>query len=484
MSLVLCLLLLPSLNIAAAFSNTVSLVSKQHRQRPIMLVSAELQSTTTALDISSAALNWRTYTKGKSGDDNLTTFPFDHCDDSSFSAACWSETRYEEALELYQRLIQCEDSYVAPKIEEALNCLDGAYRVYGPRFVLGSYNGGKDAVVILHLMRAAHAHYFFQLTQKQEEQRLLASNCNSTTTHIYRPRVVYFDHEDEFPEIVSLLKETVDQYDLDMLQFDSSYSFRDGLSVLVGSKENHPLAFVLGTRTSDPNALRQGHFAPSSSYMPPFMRVNPILNWSYGHVWHFLRLFQLPYCSLYDQGYTSLGTVKDTLPCPALRRPQGGYWPAYMLSDWEQERAGRITNREQPKGKKHKTKLLGDAEPTMHQSLSTLSMVGTADGTEETTSAFPSSASSLASNAEMGSTVGLLIIGDEILKGLCDDTNTFAAANALRSNGLLLSRVVVVPDEHDEIVDEVCCFVGLPCLFTIPLLVFLNSRCKLTGCFT
>jgi len=85
--------------------------------------------------------------------------------------------------------------------------------------------------------------------------------------------------------------------------------------------------------------------------------VNPILDWDYAHVWHFLRLFQLPYCCLYDEGYTSLGKRSDTRPNPALRHPKaeagasasltdeipddGKYWPAYMLSDASLERAGR-----------------------------------------------------------------------------------------------------------------------------------------------
>ena len=80
--------------------------------------------------------------------------------------------------------------------------------------------------------------------------------------------------------------------------------------------------------------------------------VNPILDWDYGHVWHFLRLFQLPYCSLYDVGYTSLGKQSDTRPNPALWHPKEGagnspsalhgeYLPAYRLTDVSQERAGR-----------------------------------------------------------------------------------------------------------------------------------------------
>lgn len=66
-----------------------------------------------------------------------------------------------------------------------------------------------------------------------------------------------------------------------------------------------------------------------------------------GHIWYFLRSFDLPYCSLYDLGYTSLGKVGETLPCPALRKigsfEEGDeYWPAYELVDWTKERAGRV----------------------------------------------------------------------------------------------------------------------------------------------
>lgn len=43
-------------------------------------------------------------------------------------------------------------------------------------------------------------------------------------------------------------------------------------------------------------------------------------------------------------------------------------------------------------------------------------------------------------------TVGLVVIGDEILKGQIVDTNTSYLAQRLRVYGLKLSRVTVIPD--------------------------------------
>merc|ERR1712130_1098642 len=78
---------------------------------------------------------------------------------------------------------------------------------------------------------------------------------------------------------------------------------------------------------------------------PEFMRVNPILEWSYEDVWSFIRRLHLPYCVLYDRGYTSLGAKQSTIPNPELKVvDENGkitYRPAYMLTKNSAERSGR-----------------------------------------------------------------------------------------------------------------------------------------------
>ncbi len=56
----------------------------------------------------------------------------------------------------------------------------------------------------------------------------------------------------------------------------------------------------------------------------------------------------IPYCELYDKGYTSLGGTDDTHPNPALKVGGGGakiegaeFMPAYVLTGDKEERLGR-----------------------------------------------------------------------------------------------------------------------------------------------
>lgn len=55
-------------------------------------------------------------------------------------------------------------------------------------------------------------------------------------------------------------------------------------------------------------------------------------------------------------------------------------------------------------------------------------------------------------------TAGIIIIGDEILKGQTLDTNTHFLAKNLKSIGIGLERVVVIPDDIDIIAKEVKTF--------------------------
>lgn len=82
-------------------------------------------------------------------------------------------------------------------------------------------------------------------------------------------------------------------------------------------------------------------FTPSSPGWAEFTRINPALEWKYGDVWRFLRASSLPYCCLYDQGYTSLGERGDTAKNEALRLPNGEYRPAYDLAEEHLERSPR-----------------------------------------------------------------------------------------------------------------------------------------------
>ena len=227
-----------------------------------------------------------------------------------------------DALELERRFRACDDPSLAPVVHGALDVLDGALRVFGPSRVFASFNGGKDAVVILHLLRAALARHH--------------AECNTTRV---APRVVYFEHPDEFEEVRDFVHETARALDLELHAYECGLT--EGLRQCVATENGAALGFVLGTRSGDPNSVGQEAFAPSSSWMPPFMRVNPILHWSYAQVWDFLRAFELPYCALYDEGYTSLGRKANTQRNPALRRSDGTYSPAWALDDAQLERAGR-----------------------------------------------------------------------------------------------------------------------------------------------
>lgn len=163
---------------------------------------------------------------------------------------------FEDSYSLYLQIMKSEGSIEKGSFKGALVVLSDALRIFGPENVVASYNGGKDAVAIMHILRAALAAYSVE---------------HDT---LWRPKLIYFSNEKEFPEVEKLVFDTVSRYDLELVVFDQG--FVEGLKKSVQDAKGKPLAFVLGTREGDPNCGDQEVFAPSSDWMPPFMRVNPV----------------------------------------------------------------------------------------------------------------------------------------------------------------------------------------------------------------
>ncbi|XP_020405770.1 probable FAD synthase isoform X2 [Zea mays] len=249
-------------------------------------------------------------------------------------------------MEIEQAMRGSSDVRLRAKYDAAVYIVRRAYALYPFEELAFSFNGGKDSTVLLHLLRAGYyLHRASSGGDVDDDSTVLQTVKNCPM------RTIYFEDPDAFPEIDCFTYETASTYGLPLESIRTGY--KSGLEALL--KEKPTKAILLGTRNGDPNAVGQQEFSPSSPDWPPFMRVNPILDWSYSDVWSFLLTCKVQYCSLYDQG------VHNTVPNQLLRDgPGGSYRPAYTLSDGSLERAGRAKKTGKRDGSANGTKNNGN----------------------------------------------------------------------------------------------------------------------------
>ncbi|KAL9118680.1 MAG: hypothetical protein Q9187_004771 [Circinaria calcarea] len=184
-----------------------------------------------------------------------------------------------------------------------------------------SYNGGKDCLVLLILYLAS------------------LSTHPSLSSHL---QSIYIVPPHPFPEVDAFVTASSQHYRLCLARYA-----RDSMKAAFAAylAENPAVrAIFVGTRRTDPHGADLTFFDMTDHGWPGFMRVHPVIDWHYAEIWSFLRHLQIPYCELYDRGYTSLGGTTDTHPNPKLRSegPEGvWYRPAYELEEDGEERLGR-----------------------------------------------------------------------------------------------------------------------------------------------
>ncbi|EJT78307.1 FAD synthetase [Gaeumannomyces tritici R3-111a-1] len=275
------------------------------------------------------------------------------------------------------------------QVHTSLGVIDKALEDYRPEELSISYNGGKDCLVMLILILACLPRHFAAPEQAaatpcaprspsaddsatppaqsatststpprqqqqpppqppQQKQPPANSNSNGNGTADALPpfpdtlQAVYVVSRHPFAEVDEFVGRTGAQYRLSVERV--AQSMRPALHAYLASRPAVRAVFV-GTRRTDPHGQDLTHFDPTDPGWPPFVRVHPVIDWHYAEIWAFIRHLGIPYCVLYDRGYTSLGGTTDTTPNPALKRAGAGasetFRPAYELMADNEERLGR-----------------------------------------------------------------------------------------------------------------------------------------------
>lgn len=187
-----------------------------------------------------------------------------------------------------------------------------------------SFNGGKDCTVLLDLI----ARKFPDDSLRRQIQ------C----------WYIEPDSEPSLEEVDAFVGQCEKNYRITIHRIKGR--IKDALEVICSTNPRLK-ACIMGSRRTDPYCEKLESFQKTDPGWVELMRINPILDWTCDNIWDYLLTNKVPYCTLYDVGYTSLGHKNNTRPNPHLRfidpdTNQVGYRPAYTLRNSDHlERAGR-----------------------------------------------------------------------------------------------------------------------------------------------
>ena len=190
------------------------------------------------------------------------------------------------------------------KVRESKKIIMEAYKKFGAEKMAIAWTGGKDSTVILHLTRTLF-----------EGKVVFPVFFNDSTV--------------EFDEVYEFIQQVRDRWQLNLLTVVD----KEGVKLLRQARDKEERlkicremkinaieqalqvydfkAFMVGIRWDEHKARsKEKVFSKRQDHD----RVHPILNWTEMDIWNYIKCFEVPYVSLYDNGYRSLGEAPLTKP--------------------------------------------------------------------------------------------------------------------------------------------------------------------------
>ena len=253
------------------------------------------------------------------------------------------------------------------KIAKSKEVIRDAFKKFKPEDLAVTWTGGKDSMLTLWLVKKV---------------------CDEDNIKV--PKVMTIDEGDAFPEIHQILEEYEKKWDID-LEWCSNKDVIDAARGELGAdvevakltpqnqkeirerleytgdkfpfeaeswignhlmktvvfndflKRNNIKGMFMGIRWDEQPARKKDDYfvlREGDEYTPEHTRIQPILHFTERDIWDTTRTYDIPYCSLYGQGYRSLGAATTSVK-------------NIDVSAWDQdlentvERAGRRQDKEQ-----------------------------------------------------------------------------------------------------------------------------------------
>lgn len=208
------------------------------------------------------------------------------------------------------------------KLEQTIQLLKLAYATYKPEEIFLSFNGGKDCTVLLDII-----------------MKMLPTTVSSNDL-----QCVYMQPNEPFEEVEEFIGHCRKHYGIKIRAMRGSIKT---ILEKICDENGEIKACLMGSRRTDPYCGNLKLMQETDPGWPKLMRISPLLDWNCSDIWEYIRQNKVPYCSLYDRGYTSIGDKTNTIPNPNLKctgkTGELFYLPAYHLHDADKfERAGRL----------------------------------------------------------------------------------------------------------------------------------------------
>ncbi|TIB96618.1 adenine nucleotide alpha hydrolases-like protein [Wallemia mellicola] len=177
------------------------------------------------------------------------------------------------------------------------------FQDYASEEISLSFNGGKDCTVIAYMIK------------KVKEELGIRTATKS----------LYIKCRSPFKEVDNFVDSSAKYFNLDIET--KELSMKQSLEEFINQNKKIKV-IIIGTHKD----------------WPCILRVHPILHWNYHQIWEFILKENIPYCNLYDIGYTSLGSTFNTHQNPQLYdEERKEYRRAHELIEAKDERSGRYS---------------------------------------------------------------------------------------------------------------------------------------------